>query len=76
MKKKSKYAPPAAEIILLAPCENLALIEKGNSLAGQFKFGFLDEDSENLIPSGYAAGGLGSYEDQGTGLVGIENKYQ
>lgn len=27
MSKKNQYVPPAAELILLAPCENLALWE-------------------------------------------------
>ena len=29
MNKRIEYSPPAAEIILLAPCEELAVIEKG-----------------------------------------------
>ena len=29
MNKRIQYSPPAAEIILLAPCEELAVIEKG-----------------------------------------------
>ena len=61
MSKKMKYVPPTAELILLAPCENLAFDDWAFGNAWRDQWGKFKDDAKG---SGVAFGG--TFEKYGT----------
>ena len=63
MSKKMKYVPPAAELILLAPCENLAFDDWAFGDAWRTQWGKFKDDAKG---SGVAFGGAFGTNDYST----------
>lgn len=63
MSKKTKYVPPAAELILLAPCENLAVDDWAFGNAWRTQWGKFRDTATGA--SGVAFGG-NTFDKYGT----------
>lgn len=69
MNKRKNYLPPAAELILLAPCENLAVNDFAFNIFNQFtNKGYFDAEAGGGA-SGYGFHVEGKYTNEGTGFA-------